>query len=116
MIAAAALALGALAGAALAEPSLTSPVDAMNLFSKRISSGCSTSGAASCHNTTRETDLCCFESPGVRPSCFVRGERCADPTRAGSAPPDAVLGHGPLNGPVKQLDHPRCVSDAWQSE
>ncbi|RPD65087.1 ribonuclease T2 [Lentinus tigrinus ALCF2SS1-7] len=61
---AATLALGALAGSAIATPSLTSPVDAMNLFSKRISSGCSTSGSASCHNTTKQTDLCCFESPG----------------------------------------------------
>ncbi|KAI0718938.1 ribonuclease T2 [Cerioporus squamosus] len=61
---AATLALGALAGFTIATPSLTTPVDAMNLFSKRISSGCSTSGPASCHNTTKETDLCCFESPG----------------------------------------------------
>ncbi|PPQ73380.1 hypothetical protein CVT26_015483 [Gymnopilus dilepis] len=29
-----------------------------------VSSGCGTSGPASCHNTTRETNLCCFESPG----------------------------------------------------
>ncbi|TFK56633.1 ribonuclease T2 [Heliocybe sulcata] len=35
----------------------------MDLF-KRISSGCSTSGATSCHNTTAQSDLCCFESPG----------------------------------------------------
>ncbi|GJE89611.1 ribonuclease T2-like protein [Phanerochaete sordida] len=62
---AAALALGSLAGATLATP-FFSPVDAMNLFSRnaQISSGCSTSGPASCHNTTKETNLCCFESPG----------------------------------------------------
>ncbi|KAI0783293.1 ribonuclease T2 [Abortiporus biennis] len=57
-----AIALTALAAYSLATP-LTSPVDSMNLF-KRISSGCSTSGSASCHNTTKQTDLCCFESPG----------------------------------------------------
>ncbi|KAI0756483.1 ribonuclease T2 [Daedaleopsis nitida] len=60
---AATLAMGALAGWAVATPSFTSPVDSVNLF-KRISSGCSTSGQASCHNTTKQTDLCCFESPG----------------------------------------------------
>ncbi|KAF5375787.1 hypothetical protein D9757_008989 [Collybiopsis confluens] len=29
-----------------------------------ISSGCSTTGTASCHNTSAVSDLCCFESPG----------------------------------------------------
>ncbi|KAF8996598.1 ribonuclease [Cyathus striatus] len=29
-----------------------------------ISSGCSTTGTASCHNTSRVSNLCCFESPG----------------------------------------------------
>ena len=63
---AATLALGAaLAGTAVAGPSPFTPLGPMDLF-KRISSGCSTSGPASCHNTTKETDLCCFESPGVR--------------------------------------------------
>ena len=56
--------LGAIAGSALASPNV-SPVGYNDLF-KRISSWCSTSGPASCHNTTRETDLCCFEAPGVR--------------------------------------------------
>ncbi|KAI0081055.1 RNase Gf29 [Panus rudis PR-1116 ss-1] len=56
------LVVAALGGAFLATP-LTSPADSMNLF-KRISSGCSSSGPASCHNTTRQNDLCCFESPG----------------------------------------------------
>ncbi|KAI0652379.1 ribonuclease T2-like protein [Trametes meyenii] len=51
--------LAALAGSTLATPS----VEYSNLF-KRISSGCSTSGPASCHNTTKQTDSCCFEAPG----------------------------------------------------
>ncbi|KAH9897871.1 ribonuclease T2 [Cubamyces lactineus] len=56
--------LGAIAGSALASPNVNvSPAGYNDLF-KRISSGCSTSGPASCHNTTRETDLCCFEAPG----------------------------------------------------
>ncbi|KAM5536034.1 hypothetical protein V8D89_010292 [Ganoderma adspersum] len=60
---AATLALGAaLAGSAAAGPSPVS-VSPLDLF-KRVSSGCSTSGPASCHNTTTEKDLCCFESPG----------------------------------------------------
>nr|VWO94283.1 Ribonuclease T2 [Ganoderma boninense] len=59
----AALAFGAaLAGSALAGPSPVS-VGPLDLF-KRLSSGCSTSGPASCHNTTAEKNLCCFESPG----------------------------------------------------
>ena len=28
-------------------------------------SGCLTDGPQSCHNTTAQTDLCCFEAPGV---------------------------------------------------
>lgn len=60
-----ALSLAALGGLALASPT-TTPVDAMHLF-KRISSGCGTSGQTSCHNTTKQTNLCCFESPGVSP-------------------------------------------------
>lgn len=60
---AAALVLGSVAGSALAN---FNPVDAFNLFTRnaQISSGCSTSGPASCHNTTRQSNLCCFESPG----------------------------------------------------
>ncbi|KZT30799.1 RNase Gf29 [Neolentinus lepideus HHB14362 ss-1] len=46
----------------LASPFVT-PVGPMDLF-KRLSSGCSTSGSASCHNSTVQSDLCCFESPG----------------------------------------------------
>jgi hypothetical protein len=33
------------------------------LFSR--ATGCSTTGPASCHNTTVQSNLCCFESPGV---------------------------------------------------
>ncbi|KIJ66238.1 hypothetical protein HYDPIDRAFT_86785 [Hydnomerulius pinastri MD-312] len=40
----------------------TSPVEFSNLF-KRLSSGCSTSGPASCHNTSA-VDTCCTEYPG----------------------------------------------------
>ncbi|KAI0332882.1 RNase Gf29 [Cubamyces sp. BRFM 1775] len=54
--------LGAMAGAALASSQVIL-VDYDNLF-KQISSGCSTSGPASCHNNTEETNLCCFEAPG----------------------------------------------------
>jgi ribonuclease T2 len=32
----------------------------------RDTTQCGTSGPASCQNTTVQTDLCCFESPGVR--------------------------------------------------
>ena len=106
---AATLALGALAGSAIAS-SLTSPVDAMNMFTKRISSGCSTSGPTSCHNTTRQTDLCCFESPGVRAPSSQGVERVADAgVCVGSSSPDPVLGHQSLDWPLEQLDHSRCV-------
>ncbi|KAF8337430.1 ribonuclease T2-like protein [Cantharellus anzutake] len=32
----------------------------------RTTTNCGTSGPASCHNTTIQTNLCCFEAPGVR--------------------------------------------------
>ncbi|KII93612.1 hypothetical protein PLICRDRAFT_35839 [Plicaturopsis crispa FD-325 SS-3] len=58
-----ALIVGALlAGSSMATP-FTSPFEPMDLF-RRISSGCSTTGATSCHNTTVEKDSCCFEAPG----------------------------------------------------
>lgn len=58
-----ALFLGSLAASAVATPFIfdVTPVD---LF-KRISSSCSTTGQASCHNTTKQTNSCCFEAPGV---------------------------------------------------
>ncbi|KAI1785710.1 ribonuclease T2 [Ganoderma leucocontextum] len=52
----------ALAGSAAAGPSPAS-VSPLDLF-KRLSSGCSTSGPTSCHNTTAVKDQCCFESSG----------------------------------------------------
>ncbi|KAF9531911.1 ribonuclease T2 [Crepidotus variabilis] len=54
-----------LAVLALASPvfDLTSPADILTR-SDLISSSCSTSGSASCHNTTSQSNLCCFESPG----------------------------------------------------
>lgn len=43
---------------------LSSQADLTSLF-PRTSSGCSTSGIASCQNTSAVFDLCCFEAPGV---------------------------------------------------
>ena len=44
--------------------------DSSNLFKRNvISSGCPANGPVSCQNTTVESNLCCFESPGVR-FCF----------------------------------------------
>ncbi|KIP11112.1 hypothetical protein PHLGIDRAFT_64365 [Phlebiopsis gigantea 11061_1 CR5-6] len=62
---AAAFVLGSLVGSALAD-SLFTPFDLSDLFARnaQISSGCSTTGSASCHNTTKQSDLCCFEAPG----------------------------------------------------
>lgn len=53
----------ALLNTVLSSP-LISSVDTFNLF-KRAGSGCSTSGPASCQNTTAQSDSCCFEAPGV---------------------------------------------------
>ena len=39
-------------------------------------SGCLTGGPQSCHNTTTQTDLCCFEAPGV--SAFLSDENFRD--------------------------------------
>lgn len=61
-----------LTGYVAASP-FSSPVDTLNLFGARagsINSGCSTTGTASCHNATAASNLCCFESPGVR-LCLV---------------------------------------------
>lgn len=50
---------------AIASPFIT-PTDPFELFARgtSLSSGCSTSGTASCHNTSSVSNLCCFESPG----------------------------------------------------
>ncbi|KAI0348284.1 ribonuclease T2 [Trametopsis cervina] len=55
--------LGSLAALSAASPLLTPALGPMDLF-KRVSSGCGTSGVASCTNTTKQTNSCCFESPG----------------------------------------------------
>ncbi|EIN13900.1 ribonuclease T2 [Punctularia strigosozonata HHB-11173 SS5] len=60
---AASLVLGALAAPSLAFP-LFSSYEPFELF-KRISSGCSTTGTASCHNSTVVKDTCCFEANGL---------------------------------------------------
>ncbi|KAH8099754.1 ribonuclease T2 [Cristinia sonorae] len=57
------LLIAGLGSMTMASPVGFSYADPVNLF-KRISSGCSTTGPASCHNTTHVSDLCCFESPG----------------------------------------------------
>ncbi|KAJ1306201.1 hypothetical protein OPQ81_010910 [Rhizoctonia solani] len=52
----------ALASATAASPLATSPsVDAHSLFAR---TSCSTTGVASCTNTTAQSNLCCFEYPG----------------------------------------------------
>ena len=58
-----AVTLGALASLVVASP-LVTPVEPAALF-PRLSTSCGVSGQASCHNTTKQTNLCCFESPGV---------------------------------------------------
>ncbi|KAJ7754938.1 ribonuclease [Mycena maculata] len=58
--------LAGLAGSSFATP-FFSPWNAEELFKRAdsfISSGCSSTGTASCQNTTKETDLCCFQAPG----------------------------------------------------
>ncbi|CAE6411467.1 unnamed protein product [Rhizoctonia solani] len=50
----------AFAGVAVASP-LSPPVDAHSLFAR---TSCSITGAASCTNTTAQSNLCCFEYPG----------------------------------------------------
>ncbi|KAJ7597449.1 ribonuclease [Mycena floridula] len=59
------IALLGLATLASASP-FTSSVEPFSLFGRAasISSGCSTTGSASCHNTSSTANLCCFESPG----------------------------------------------------
>ncbi|KIJ53795.1 hypothetical protein M422DRAFT_222496 [Sphaerobolus stellatus SS14] len=47
----------------LVSAAVVSDTSLSSLF-PRASSGCGTSGQISCHNTTRQTDLCCFEAPG----------------------------------------------------
>ena len=55
--------IGTFASVAVASPFVT-PVEPAAL-SAQLSTSCGASGEASCHNTTEQTNLCCFESPGV---------------------------------------------------
>ncbi|KAL0951602.1 hypothetical protein HGRIS_008280 [Hohenbuehelia grisea] len=59
------LVLAAAARLSLAVPFFT-PFEGLDLVNRAgaISSGCSTTGAASCHNTSSVSNLCCFEAPG----------------------------------------------------
>ena len=57
--------VGAFAGLTVASQTpLVTPVEPAAL-SAQLSTSCGASGEASCHNTTEQTNLCCFESPGV---------------------------------------------------
>ncbi|KAG6889986.1 hypothetical protein C0995_012946 [Termitomyces sp. Mi166 len=39
-------------------------METSSLLPRALSSGCSTTGTVSCHNTSTVSNLCCFESPG----------------------------------------------------
>ncbi|KAF9486457.1 ribonuclease [Pholiota conissans] len=58
--------VSSLAGAALATPFFTPNDPTSQLFDRSalLSSGCSTTGTQSCHNTSSVSNLCCFEAPG----------------------------------------------------
>jgi ribonuclease T2 len=61
------LLVGALVGPSLSTPFFSHVrLGPLDLFPRTstISSGCSTTGPASCHNTTAVSNLCCFEAPG----------------------------------------------------
>ncbi|GLB35849.1 putative RNase T2 family protein [Lyophyllum shimeji] len=60
---AAAFVIAAAVGYTTASP-FTSSVAPLDLFARSLSSGCSTTGPVSCHNTSAVSDLCCFEAPG----------------------------------------------------
>ncbi|KAJ7170164.1 ribonuclease [Mycena filopes] len=56
--------LAGLVGSTLATP-FFSPWNAEELFNRAVtSSGCSSTGTASCTNTSAVSDLCCFQAPG----------------------------------------------------
>ncbi|KAJ6502673.1 ribonuclease [Mycena vulgaris] len=56
--------LAGLVGSSLASP-FFSPWSSEELFKRAdISSGCSSTGTASCTNTSAVSDLCCFQAPG----------------------------------------------------
>ncbi|PFH52263.1 hypothetical protein AMATHDRAFT_140301 [Amanita thiersii Skay4041] len=57
--------LAALTSVIVASPTIAPARRSLDgLLSQTISSGCSTSGTASCTNTTAISNTCCFESPG----------------------------------------------------
>ncbi|KAF8587016.1 ribonuclease T2 [Ramaria rubella] len=91
----------------------------------RASSGCGTSGLqTSCHNTTKQTNLCCFESPGG----LLLQTQFWDTTGPGTALPSTWTVHGlwPDNcdGTFKEncdssrdyTDISTIISDAGQTE
>lgn len=117
--------IGVLVTGSLASPLFTE-LGPMDLF-KRASSSCGSNVQTSCHNSTRQTNLCCFEAPGVRFSVsqsFVStdGELCQrafccrhrfdfnqvrrDLVRLIMFP---VLGHRSFDWSFKQLDYSWCV-------
>ncbi|KAL4267939.1 RNase T2 family protein [Pleurotus pulmonarius] len=55
--------LAAAASASLASPFFSQPFD-LATRADSLTSSCSTTGSASCHNTSSVSNLCCFESPG----------------------------------------------------
>ncbi len=57
--------LAAAASASLASPFFSQPFD-LATRADSLTSSCSTTGSASCHNTSSVSNLSCFESPGVR--------------------------------------------------
>jgi hypothetical protein len=65
-------AISALVVPLLASPLGVSPLDAHTLF-RRLSSGCSTTGTQSCHNTSTVANTCCFETGGLLPLVQVSG-------------------------------------------
>lgn len=62
-----AMTLGAVSSALGSPLTSSNPLGLLDVFGRTvdISSGCSTTGIASCHNTSAVSNLCCFESPGV---------------------------------------------------
>ncbi|KAF9502335.1 ribonuclease T2 [Pleurotus eryngii] len=55
--------LAAVASASSASPFFSQPSD-LATRAVSLTSSCSTTGSASCHNTSSVSNLCCFESPG----------------------------------------------------
>src|ERR1700722_8226756 len=65
--------IASVASSSLKIPSFT-PAKRWDIH-KRVPSQCPDTGAVSCHNTTVQSNTCCFEAPGVRSSqfsCIIR--------------------------------------------